>query len=64
MTPANRKTILELVQISDIGLLFSCLGIAYGLTSHRHLSDLLNSSKPGIPFRYSSQRSSLHSDGM
>ncbi|WP_213806429.1 sugar transferase [Granulicella sp. dw_53] len=43
MTPSNRKTIFELVQIVDIGLLFASLGIAYVLTSHRHVFDLLNS---------------------
>ena len=43
MTPSNRKTVLELVQIGDIGLLFCCLGTAYILTSHRHFLDLLNS---------------------
>jgi exopolysaccharide biosynthesis polyprenyl glycosylphosphotransferase len=51
MTPSNRKTVLELVQISDIGLLFSCLGIAYGLTSHRHLLDLLNSLETRHPIQ-------------
>jgi exopolysaccharide biosynthesis polyprenyl glycosylphosphotransferase len=51
MTPSNRKTVLELVQITDIALLFSCLGIAYGLTSHRHLFDLLNSLETRHPIQ-------------
>src|SRR3984885_13223013 len=51
MTPSNRKAILELVQIGDIGLLFSCLGIAYGLTSHRHFFDLLNSLETRHPIQ-------------
>ncbi len=51
MTPSNRKTILQLVQISDIGPLFSCLGIGYGLTSHRHLLDLLNSLETRHPIQ-------------
>jgi exopolysaccharide biosynthesis polyprenyl glycosylphosphotransferase len=51
MTPSNRKTILELVQIGDIGLLFSCLGIAYGVTSHRHVLDLLNSLETRHPIQ-------------
>src|SRR5882757_7139337 len=51
MTPSNRKTILELVQFSDIGLLFSCLGIAYVLTSHRKVLDLLNSLETRHPIQ-------------
>jgi exopolysaccharide biosynthesis polyprenyl glycosylphosphotransferase len=51
MTPSNRKTILELVQISDIGLLFFCLGIAYALTSHRQAFDLLNSLETRHPIQ-------------
>ena len=51
MTPSNRKTILELVQISDIGLLFFCLGIAYALTSHRQALDLLNSLETRHPIQ-------------
>ena len=51
MTPSNRKTILELVQIGDIGLLFFCLGIAYSLTSHRHAFDLLNSLETRHPIQ-------------
>jgi exopolysaccharide biosynthesis polyprenyl glycosylphosphotransferase len=51
MTPSNRKAILELVQIGDIGLLFCCLGISYGLTSHRHVFDLLNSLETRHPIQ-------------
>src|SRR5580698_1168807 len=51
MTPSNRKTILELVQLSDIGLLFSCLGIAYLLTSQRKTLDLLNSLETHHPIQ-------------
>ena len=51
MTPSNRKTVLELVQIGDIGLLFFCLGIAYILTSHRHVFDLLNSLETRHPIQ-------------
>ena len=39
MTASSRKTILGLVQVGDIGLLFSCLGIDYESTSHRNASD-------------------------
>jgi exopolysaccharide biosynthesis polyprenyl glycosylphosphotransferase len=51
MTPSNRKTILELVQVGDIALLFSCLGIAYVLTSHRKALDLLNSLETRHPIQ-------------
>src|SRR5882757_1054185 len=51
MTPSNRKTILELVQISDIGMLFLCLGIAYVLASHRQAVDLLNSLETHHPIQ-------------
>jgi exopolysaccharide biosynthesis polyprenyl glycosylphosphotransferase len=51
MTPSNRKTFVELVQIGDIALLFSCLGVAYGLMSHRHLLDLLNSLETRHPIQ-------------
>jgi len=51
MTPSNRKTNLELVQVGDIGLLFSCLGIAYALTSHRQAADLLNSLETRHPIQ-------------
>ncbi len=51
MTTSNRKTILELIQISDIGLLFFCLGIAYALTSHRQACDLLNSLETRHPIQ-------------
>jgi len=51
MTPSNRKTILELVQISDVGLLFFCLGTAYLLTSHRKILDLLNSLETHRPIQ-------------
>jgi exopolysaccharide biosynthesis polyprenyl glycosylphosphotransferase len=43
MTPSNRKTILELVQFGDIGLLFFCLGTTYVLSSHQHTFALFNS---------------------
>ena len=51
MTPSNRKTFVELVQIGDIALLFSCLGVAYGLMSRRHLLDLLNSLETRHPIQ-------------
>src|ERR1700722_11434770 len=51
MTPSNRKTILELVQVSDIGLLFSCLGIAYLLTSQHKAFDVLNSLETRHPIQ-------------
>lgn len=51
MTPSNRKTMLELVQVADIGLLFSCLGIAYVLVSRRHVLDLLNSLETRHPIQ-------------
>jgi exopolysaccharide biosynthesis polyprenyl glycosylphosphotransferase len=51
MTPSNRRTILELVQIGDIALLFACLGIAYGFISHRHVLDLLNSLETRHPIQ-------------
>ena len=51
MTPSNRKTFLELGKIGDIGLLFSCLGVAYGLMSRRHLLDLLNSLETRHPIQ-------------
>ena len=51
MTPSNRKSILELVQVADIGLLFSCLGMAYVLASHRQVSDLLNSLETRHPIQ-------------
>jgi exopolysaccharide biosynthesis polyprenyl glycosylphosphotransferase len=51
MTPSNRKTMLELVQVADIGLLFSSLGIAYVLISKRHVLDLLNSLETRHPIQ-------------
>jgi exopolysaccharide biosynthesis polyprenyl glycosylphosphotransferase len=51
MTPSNRKTLLELAQIGDIAILFACLGIAYGLMSHHHLVDLLNSLETSHPIQ-------------
>lgn len=51
MTPSNRKTVLELIQIGDVGLLFFCLGIAYVLMSHRHFFDLLNSLETRHPIQ-------------
>jgi exopolysaccharide biosynthesis polyprenyl glycosylphosphotransferase len=51
MTPSNRKTILELVQFGDIGLLFFCLGTAYALLSHRRIFDLLNSLETKHPIQ-------------
>lgn len=51
MTPSNRKTILELVQVGDIALLFSSLGIAYVLESHRKVLDLLNSLETHHPIQ-------------
>ncbi|NYF79624.1 sugar transferase [Granulicella arctica] len=51
MTPANRKSILELVKIGDIGLLFLCLSIAYLLASHRQVFDLLNSLETRHPIQ-------------
>ena len=51
MTPSNRKTILELVQVGDIALLFSCLGIAYVQESHRKALDLLNSLETHHPIQ-------------
>jgi exopolysaccharide biosynthesis polyprenyl glycosylphosphotransferase len=49
MTPSNRKTVLELVQIGDIGLLFCCLGIAYASTFNHRASYLLNSLETNRP---------------
>jgi exopolysaccharide biosynthesis polyprenyl glycosylphosphotransferase len=43
MTPSNRKTLSELTQFGDIGLLFGCLGISYISVFHHHVSYLLNS---------------------
>jgi exopolysaccharide biosynthesis polyprenyl glycosylphosphotransferase len=51
MTHSNRNTMLDLVQIGDVALLFACLGIAYGLTSHHHLIDLLNSLETPHPIQ-------------
>ena len=51
MTPSNRKTILELVQVGDIALLFTSLGIAYVLESHRKVLDLLNSLETHHPIQ-------------
>jgi exopolysaccharide biosynthesis polyprenyl glycosylphosphotransferase len=51
MTPSNRKTILELVQAADIAILFSSLGMAYILESHRKALDLLNSLETHHPIQ-------------
>lgn len=51
MTPSHRKALFELVQIVDVGLLFTCLGTAYLLTSRRHVLDLLNSLETRHPIQ-------------
>jgi exopolysaccharide biosynthesis polyprenyl glycosylphosphotransferase len=51
MTPTHRKTIFELIQICDICLLFSSLGTAYMLMSHRTTLDLLNSLETRHPIQ-------------
>jgi exopolysaccharide biosynthesis polyprenyl glycosylphosphotransferase len=51
MTPSSRKTVLELVKVGDIALLFSSLGIAYILESHRNVLDLLNSLETHHPIQ-------------
>jgi exopolysaccharide biosynthesis polyprenyl glycosylphosphotransferase len=51
MTPSNRKTVLELVQVSDVCLLFSCLGLSYALATRHNALTLLNSLETHRPIR-------------
>jgi exopolysaccharide biosynthesis polyprenyl glycosylphosphotransferase len=51
MTPSNRNTLLELVQIGDVGILFCCLGVSYAATSHSHTLSVLSSLETHRPIQ-------------
>ena len=51
MRPSQRKAVLELVQLGDIGLLFCCLGVAYALTAHLRAFDLLDALETRHPIQ-------------
>jgi exopolysaccharide biosynthesis polyprenyl glycosylphosphotransferase len=51
MTPSNRKTLIELVKVCDIGILFCCLGVAYALVASRDVWSLLGSLQTHRPIQ-------------
>jgi FlaA1/EpsC-like NDP-sugar epimerase len=51
MTRSNRKAISDIIRVVDVALLFSSLGIAYILESHRNALDLLNSLETHHPIQ-------------
>jgi exopolysaccharide biosynthesis polyprenyl glycosylphosphotransferase len=51
MTPSNRKTLIELVKICDVGILFCCLGIAYALVASRDVWSLIGSLQTHRPIQ-------------
>jgi exopolysaccharide biosynthesis polyprenyl glycosylphosphotransferase len=51
MTPSNRHAILKLVILSDIVLLFDCLGIAYSFTFRLSMTAFLNSLETRQPIQ-------------
>ncbi|RSL15654.1 exopolysaccharide biosynthesis polyprenyl glycosylphosphotransferase [Edaphobacter aggregans] len=51
MTPSNRKTLIELVKVCDIGILFCCLGVAYASVTSREIWSLLESLQTHRPIQ-------------
>ena len=51
MTPSNRKTLIELVKVGDIGILFCCLGVAYASVASRDVWSLLGSLQTHRPIQ-------------